>query len=155
MLRTLLGALIASVLALSPQLQARDFGGHAHYVGGTVADLPSKSEGHIQTTDADTMLFVTHRGTMRVPYSEINLIEYGQRVSRRYAEAILISPLMMLSKKRTHFLTVGFSDAGGRQQAMIFEVSKSDIRTVLVTLEARTGRKVEFQDEEARKAGKG
>ena len=27
--------------------------------------------------------------------------------------------------------------------------------TILVSLEARTGRKVEFQDEEARKAGKG
>ncbi len=153
MSRKLLGALLPAVVLIT--LQAGESGGRAHYVGGTVAELSGKSDGHIQTTDSDTMLFVTRRGTMRVPYSEINLIEYGQRVSRRYAEAILISPLMMLSKKRTHFLTVGFSDPGGRQQAMIFEVSKGDIRTVLVTLEARTGRKVEFQDEEARKAGKG
>jgi hypothetical protein len=38
---------------------------------------------------------------------------------------------------------------------MIFRVSKNDIRALLVSLEARTGRKVTFQDEEARKAGKG
>ena len=38
---------------------------------------------------------------------------------------------------------------------MIFRVNKDDIRMILVSLEARTGRKVEFQDEEARKAGKG
>jgi hypothetical protein len=38
---------------------------------------------------------------------------------------------------------------------MIFRVAKGDIRALLVTLEARTGRKVIFQDEEARKAGKG
>jgi len=29
------------------------------------------------------------------------------------------------------------------------------VRAVLVSLEAKTGRKIEFQDEEARKAGKG
>ena len=37
---------------------------------------------------------------------------------------------------------------------MVFQVNKSDVRAVLVSLEARTGRKVEFQDEEACKAGK-
>jgi hypothetical protein len=34
-------------------------------------------------------------------------------------------------------------------------VDKGDIRSVLVSLEARTGRKVQYQDDEARKAGKG
>jgi hypothetical protein len=38
---------------------------------------------------------------------------------------------------------------------MVFRVSKDDIRMLLVSLEARTGRKVEFQDDDARKAGKG
>ena len=38
---------------------------------------------------------------------------------------------------------------------MIFRIGKDDIRTMLVSLEARTGRKVEFQDDDARKAGKG
>jgi len=33
-------------------------------------------------------------------------------------------------------------------------VEKGDIRLVLAGLEARTGRRVEFQDEEARKTGK-
>jgi hypothetical protein len=76
-------------------------------------------------------------------------------VDRRYIAAVLISPLFLLAKKRQHFLTVGYSDEENRQQAMVFKVSKSDIRTVLVILEARTGRKVEFQDDDARKGGKG
>jgi hypothetical protein len=38
---------------------------------------------------------------------------------------------------------------------MVFRVDKSDIRLTLVALEARTGQKVTFQDEEARIAGKG
>ena len=66
-----------------------------------------------------------------------------------------ISPLFLLAKKRQHFLTVGYSDEEDRQQAMIFKVDKNDIRAMLVTLEARTGRKVEYQDDDARKSGKG
>ena len=50
---------------------------------------------------------------------------------------------------------IGYTDEQGHQQAMIFRVGKTDIRTILVSLEARTGRRVEFQDDEARKAGKG
>ena len=38
---------------------------------------------------------------------------------------------------------------------MIFQVSGKEIRPVLVSLEARSGRKVEYQDDEARKSGKG
>jgi len=38
---------------------------------------------------------------------------------------------------------------------MVFQVDKDDVRAVLAALEARTGRRVEYQDEEARKAGRG
>ena len=38
---------------------------------------------------------------------------------------------------------------------MVLQVNKEEIRPLLVSLEARTGLRVEFQDEEARKAGKG
>ena len=90
-----------------------------------------------------------------MPYDRINLIEYGQKVDRRFLAAVLISPLMLLAKKREHFLTVGYSDDDEHQQAMIFRVDKDDIRAILVSLEARTGRKVEFQDDDARRGGKG
>ena len=82
-------------------------------------------------------------------------MEYGQTVSRRYAEAVLISPLLLLSKSRKHFVTIGYVDETGKQQALVFRVEKSDIRSVLASLEARTGRRIEYQDNEARKAGKG
>jgi hypothetical protein len=35
------------------------------------------------------------------------------------------------------------------------ELGKDTVRTTLATLEARTGRKIEYQDEEARKSSKG
>jgi len=156
-MRAFAWALLAVVSSdvLPPLLLAGDPGGRAQYIGGTVAALPSKSEGHINITDEEALLFRTKQASVRIPYSKINTLEYGQRVNRRYVEAILISPLLLLAKKRKHFLTVGFTDERGKQQALVFQLDKGMIRQVLVSLEAKTGRKIEYQDEDARKAGKG
>ncbi len=147
--------IVAGLLLLLPLLQAREPGGRAQYVGGTNGELRVKAEGMLQTTDAAEMRFATKQLSVHVPYENITNIEYGQKVSRRYLEALLISPILLLAKRRVHFLTVGYTDTDGKQQAMVFQLNHGDIRVVLVGLEARTGRKVEYQDEEARKAGNG
>ena len=136
-------------------MTAADRGGRVTYVGGTLQALAEKPDGALDTTHEQYLFFRTRQLTMQVPYDRVNLLEYGQKVNRRLAMAIVISPMFLLSKQRAHFLTVGYSDGEGRQQAMIFRVNKNDIRALLVSLEARTGRKITFQDEEARKAGKG
>lgn len=129
--------------------------GKAEYVGGTIGTFKDRTDGRILTSDTSAFVFSAKGQTVKVPFERINQIEYGQKVERRYLTAVLISPLFLLAKSRKHFLTLGYEDAEGKQQAMIFQVSKGDVRSVLVGLEARTGRKVSFQDEEARKAGKG
>jgi hypothetical protein len=144
-----------AVLALSSLLEAGGTGSRVQYVGGTVAGIPTKTEARIELLPDDSLAFHNKSGTVRIAYRDINTIEYGMRVSRRYMEAVLISPIFLVAKKRTHFLTIGYSDPEGRQQAMVLQVGKEEIRPLLVSLEARTGRRVEYQDEEARKAGKG
>jgi len=136
-------------------LAARDLGGRAEYVGGTITQIPAGCQGTVQAQDERFFVFYSGKASWRVPYEKINLVEYGEKVDRRYIAAVLISPLFLLAKKRQHFLTVGYSDEEDRQQAMIFKINKDDIRTTLVVLEARTGRKVEYQDDDARKSGKG
>ena len=69
--------------------------------------------------------------------------------------AVLVSPMMALSKSRKHYLTIGFTNGEGGQEAMIFRVDKSDIRALLVCLEVKADLKVEYQDDDARKSGKG
>ena len=145
---------VLSLVAYS-LLSAHGSGGHAEYVGGTISQIPDGCSGTVTAVDEQYFVFYAKKASWRVPYDKINLLEYGQRVDRRYVAAALLSPLFLLAKKRTHFLTVGYSDDENRQQAMVFRVSKDDIRMMLVSLEARPGRKVEFQDDDARKAGKG
>jgi hypothetical protein len=145
---------LALVLVLAGLAWPAEPGDRAEYVGGTLADMPRET-GRLEITDEHFFRFRTRTAAVQVPYENINLLEYGQHVTRRYVMALVISPLLVLSKKRKHFLTIGYTDDLGRQQALVFQVPKGRIRPVLASLEARTGRKVEYQDPEARKAGKG
>lgn len=152
-MRTSLTLLFA--IAAASVCTAAGPGANVEYVGGTRADIKANAGGIVEAIDDHYFVFYTKRSSLRIPYDKINLLEYGQKVDRRYAMAVLVSPVLLLSKKRQHFLTVGYTDDSGAEQALIFKVAKGDIRAILVILEARTGRKAEFQDEEARKAGKG
>jgi len=140
---------------VSGEPSVADDGTRARYVGGTLSSISEKAEGNLHVTDQEVLLFRSRKTDVRIPYETINLLEYGQRASRRLAMAVFVSPVFLLSKKREHFLTVGYSDEAGKQNALVFRVDKSKIRAVLASLEARTGRKVQFQDDEARRAGKG
>jgi len=137
--------------ALNGCLLAAQLGARAYLTGTTVPDFPTKCDVRLDMTGDQELLFVTRWLTLHVPYDKVNTLEYGQHVGRRYAEAILISPLFLLSKSRKHFVTVGYSDANGRQQALVLQVGKGDVRAVLAELEAKTGRRVEYTDDEARK----
>jgi hypothetical protein len=132
-------------------LAASPLGARAFLTGTTVPDFPNKCDVRLDLTGDREMLFVTRALTLHVPYEKVNTVEYGQHVGRRYAEAILISPLFLLSKSRKHFVTVGYMDANGRQQALVMQVNKGGVRAVLAELEAKTGRRVEYTDDEARR----
>jgi len=127
----------------------------AMYVGGTVTGLKEGSVGECSTADEKLFAFVSPGGKVTIPYDRVNSLEYGQKAGRRVGLAIAVTPLTLLSKKRRHFLTLGYLDDNEKQQAAIFEVGKNKVRVILTTLEARTGRKIEYQDEESRKRGLG
>ena len=70
------------------------------------------------------------------------------------ASYMLLGPvglLFLLSKKQNHFLTLGFKDENGKEQVAIFKINKEMVRTTLPILEARSGKKVEYQRSFSRK----
>jgi len=126
-------------------------GDEAMYVGGTISSVREKTEGHLDLSSETEGRFEAKKGTFTFAYKKITSIEYGQKAGRRIGVALVVSPLFLLSKKRKHFLTIGFTDAAGKSQGAVLEVGKGHVRSVLSTLEARSGQKVEFESEEARK----
>jgi hypothetical protein len=125
------------------------------YVGGTENQIKDGAEGASSAKDEKNFVFEYKDGKLAIPYDQVNDLEYGQKAGRRVGLAIVVNPLLLFSKKRKHFLTVGWKDEQGKQHAAVFELGKSIIRTTIATLEARTGKKVDYQDDEARKSGLG
>jgi hypothetical protein len=148
---SLLGTTVLAVLPLSAKVGSQK----AMYVGGTVTTIKKGSMGQCSSDDEKVFTFESKAGTLAVPYERIDSLEYGQKAGRRVGMAIAVTPLALLSKKRKHFLTMGFTDADDKQQAAVFELGKNTVRVTLADLEARSGRKVEYQDEEARMSSKG
>lgn len=143
----------------------------AEFVGGTMKDkyFPNQKKnvaGLLKTDDEKMLNFVYRLGAEEkvysIPYDQILDIEYGQKAGRRVgaaiATAILLSPVglfLLFSKKRKHFVTIGYKDEEGKEQVAVFELGKGIVRTTLPILKARSGKEITYQDEEARKSGKG
>jgi hypothetical protein len=123
----------------------------ALYVGGTT-DLKQGTKAVLDASDEKAVKF----DHWQVPYERITALDYGQHVGRHWAYAALgvygVLPIL-LTKKRHHYLSVEYSDDAGKTQAAIFEVGKDSIRTVLKTLEVRSGKKVRYEGKEAESAG--
>src|SRR5277367_2795484 len=121
------------------------------YVGGTENQIKDGEEGVSSAKDDKHFVFEYKNGKLEIPYDQVDDLEYGQKAGRRVGLAIAISPWLLLSKKRRHFLTIGWKDEQDKQHAAVLELGKSITRATIATLEARTGKKVEYQDDEARK----
>src|SRR5438270_755585 len=113
------------------------------YVGGTINSIKEGTEGKGSAKDEKVFVFTYQGGTLTIPYDQMNDLEYGQKAGRRLGVAIAITWMALFSKKRRHFLTIGYKDANDKQQAAVFELGKDVVRVTLATLEARSGRKID------------
>jgi len=155
---------LAALLALASHASALDKY-KAAYVGGTLAQFRSandQTEGRLDFGDVSHLVFIvdrnaTERRRVRIAYASIQDLEFGQGVSRRVAltmgAAALAGPMALLTHptSRRHYLTIAFLDEERRNQVVILELGKDIVRSTLSAVEARSGKPVEYRDEEARK----
>ena len=107
-MRKIIGLAIALTLVLDVSTWAGLGSKKTMYVGGTVTSIKEGDEGTSSTRDEKVFEFDYKDGKLTIPYERINDLEYGQKAGRRLGLAIAINPLLFFSKKRKHFLTVGF-----------------------------------------------
>jgi hypothetical protein len=151
MMKRATACLLAIVLLVVQCAMAGVKGDEAVYVGGT-ANVKQGTHGALDASDENVFKFEA----WQVPYGKIAALDYGQHVGRHWAYAALgmygVLPIL-LTRKRHHYLTVEYSDDNGKTQAAIFEVGKVSIRSVLKTLEVRSGKPIHYEDKEAEKTG--
>lgn len=121
------------------------------YVGGTIAGVPEATEGMMDIKDPAKLSFSSGKGGFEIAYSSIKSLEYGQKAGRRLGVALVITVWALFSKKRKHFFTIGFDDSAGKPQGVVLEIAKGRAKTFITILEARSGKKVEYESEEAKK----
>ena len=158
---------LVSVLFLQSTVAAVSPRGAAYY-GGTIAIFGNPKqpvEGTLNTLRDDALVFTADKGvnllSFSSPYASIIDLEHGQKAGRRVGATVgytvLLGPLGLLtlfSKKRNHFLTVGFHGDDGKDQVAVIELGKDIVRSTLPVMEVRSGKKIVYQDEEARKSAK-
>ncbi len=125
------------------------------YIGGTENQIKDGTEGESSAKDDKVFLFMYKGGKIEIRYEQVNDLEYGQKGRAQTWPCSDGKSVALLSHKRKHFLTIGWKDAQDKQHAVVLELGKSIVRTTIVTIEARTGKKVEYEDDEARKSGMG
>ena len=80
---------------------------------------------------------------LSIKFSDIKTLLYEQAQKPRYAEAILISPLFLMSHSVKHFLTIQYSDEGGAGQYVIVHLDKKNAQQAVAAAETETGKKVD------------
>ena len=157
-MRRWLACLTVACLLLESVAVAAVRGKAAKYVGGTITELAENTDGTFELGDAAAVFKAKKGATIAIPYKQIDSLEYGQKAGRRLGAAlgtaVVINPvflLLLFSKKRKHFLTIGFTDEANKKQGAVFELAKGTVQQTLMTLETHSGKKVEYESEEAQK----
>ena len=119
----------------------------ATYLGGTVGLF--SGTGGMLSTEAEDLLFkpLSQAVTLQISFKAITAIEYGPQPGQRVPAVVIVS------KKRGQYLTVNWMNDSGKEQSTVFELSKEIVGSTLAGLEAKTGKSIQYQNEEARHAG--
>ena len=79
--------------------------------------------------------------------SIITELFYSRVSGRRIGAAVLVTPLLLFSKGKKHYLTLSFNDGAGLIGAIEFKLHKSNYRPILRTLEEVTGLTMHYDHE--------
>lgn len=98
--------------------------------------------------DAETIRFVKKgRESFSIPASAVTDLFYSRVSGRRIKTAIAVTPLLLFSKGKKHYMTITFNDGADLVGAVEFKLHKSNYRGVLHAVEEVTGVAMKFDQE--------
>jgi hypothetical protein len=126
---------------------------HAEYMQATTTGQKKAAPAVKGTLSFDsaakTIRFLDKKGApdFDIKYDAIQSILYEETSTPRYAEAVIISPLFLLSSSKKHFLTIQFTGASGERQFVIVHLDKKNAREAVAAAASETGKTVERAEE--------
>lgn len=102
------------------------------------------------SVDADWIRFLKDNEKeeyFSIPSTSVKELFYSRVSGRRIKTAILVSPLLLFSKGKKHYMTMTFDDGGSQVGAVEFRLDKKNYRGVLRALEQVAGVTAKFDQE--------
>jgi hypothetical protein len=155
MKRTLCVVVACCLTSATPMTGAVE-GKRAMYVGGTVASIPEKQQGSLETSGSSGFVFTWEKGKWIVPFANISKMVYREKVGRHVGAAVATTVavgvsglLILMAKKKKHYLSLEWKDESGQAQVAVFELSKDAFENVIADLEEKTGLQLQVEVQEA------
>ena len=82
-----------------------------------------------------------------IPTGAVKELFYSRVAGRRIGAAILVTPLLLFSKGRKHYLTISFNDGANLAGAVEFKLHKSNYRGILRSAEEVSGLTMHYDQE--------
>lgn len=149
---------VVCLALIQTTLTAGVAGDKAAYRGGTIPLKEGTEAKFSLVGNQFTFQPGNKKNSYTIPYEKIQTVEYGQKAGRRIGAAValtaLVTPLglfALMSKKRRHMVTLTWVNADGKTDAAVFEFGKDSIRAALNSFEARSGKQIEYESEDAKK----
>lgn len=119
----------------------------ATYLGGTVG-LYSGTAGTLSTDGQDLLVFTPAFKplNLQISYKAITAMEYGPQAGQRVPVSVVVS------KKNGQCLTVNWKDDSGTEQSIVFDLSHDVVSATLASLEMKSGKAIQYQNNDARHA---
>jgi hypothetical protein len=115
----------------------------------STAGLKKGAKGVARADGEKEFLFTSKDGNLNIPYEQVTRLEYGMKSHMTMGYSVLtgIHP----KKAKDYLLTIEYNDTDQKPQSVMFKLGKDKIWTTLLNLQTKSGKKIEFGDEKARK----
>jgi hypothetical protein len=99
--------------------------------------------------DGESIKFVHKKGAeyFTIPTSAVKELFYSRVSGRRIGAAIMVTPLLLFSKGRKHYMTLSFNDKAKLVGAVEFKLHKSNYRPILRAVEEVTKLTMQYDQE--------
>jgi PEGA domain len=121
----------------------------------TAYGAADQGDGGRLVVDGERIRFLKgdNREQFSIPAKAVTEIFYSRVAGRRIKTAILVSPLLLFTKGKKHYMTLSFNDGASQVGAVEFKLDKKNYRGVLRAVEEVSGVTMAY-DQEGVKADK-
>jgi len=146
---------ITMALALLSAAAGTSMAGDQTYQKTRLPDAKgNQAHADVVFSDTNKAVEVTVAGHVlsQIPYSSIDAFSYDYARHHRITQGAVVmvasvgvGAVVMLTQSKSHFLTIQYHD-GSAAKELVLRMDKSEYAGILKTIQAQTGRQVEFAD---------